>query len=335
MRFVNNLENLERKGDQVVTVISTVGAKDAATAPIVRAANDTSQPATINPSLLMTPIPIPRVDDPSLFDLPEDAQESVWMAKKGTLEYFRSTFKMGNISSLISSWYQLEKVLDFPKQVKFYFYCSLKNILMLGRPWKDFQWTTAQKRLPYSSSMATTTHETMALVFPLSALRFRCGGTTSAKSKTLASVALLASTRWLSWCHGGARCFETGQILNTAISLHLLNKSILLYSPLSGISIALVQNVPIQKNPHPPGNDWGSDRRIARSLVPRSHHSCARHPCHPLCVSCPSVFKSYFNNFFFADLLLTSSRIYPFKDLCIHPEVYSIHWDDESCTCSA
>ena len=89
MRFVNNLENLERKGDQVVTVISTVGAKDAATAPIVRAANDTSQPATINPSLLMTPIPIPRVDDPSLFDLPEDAQESVWMAKKGTLEYFR------------------------------------------------------------------------------------------------------------------------------------------------------------------------------------------------------------------------------------------------------
>ena len=39
------------------------------------------------------------------------------MQKKKTLEYFRTAYKMGNLSSLISNWYKLEEALGFPEQV--------------------------------------------------------------------------------------------------------------------------------------------------------------------------------------------------------------------------
>lgn len=77
-----------------------------------------SQPGTINPSLLMPPTP---GNDPAPFSLPTDIHEPGWMKKKGTIGYFRSVHKMGGLASLICNWYRLEEVLGFPEQVSFCF----------------------------------------------------------------------------------------------------------------------------------------------------------------------------------------------------------------------
>lgn len=68
------------------------------------------------------PFPSTTADSPTLFKIPEDAVEPPWMKKKGTLKYFRSTFKSGNLSGLLSNWYRLEKALGFQEQV-----CSYSN----------------------------------------------------------------------------------------------------------------------------------------------------------------------------------------------------------------
>ena len=39
------------------------------------------------------------------------------MKKKRTLEYFRNTYKLGHLSNVIQSWYELEKLLGFPDVV--------------------------------------------------------------------------------------------------------------------------------------------------------------------------------------------------------------------------
>ena len=67
------------------------------------------------PHLAIPPAPSRKDHTPSL--LPEDAGESIWMKKKGTLNYLRSAFKMGGLSTLISNWYRLEEVLGLLEQV--------------------------------------------------------------------------------------------------------------------------------------------------------------------------------------------------------------------------
>ena len=42
-----------------------------------------------------------------------------WMKKKRTLDYFRGTFKLGDLSSVISHWYKLEELLGFQEAVSF------------------------------------------------------------------------------------------------------------------------------------------------------------------------------------------------------------------------
>lgn len=43
--------------------------------------------------------------------------EPGWMQKKGTLNYFRNTFKLGNLADVIRHWYELERLLGFQKVV--------------------------------------------------------------------------------------------------------------------------------------------------------------------------------------------------------------------------
>lgn len=118
--------------------------KETVAVTVTQATNNTShdpttaclQPATVDPSLLTAPVqrvarirtgdkpphrnvtkPLtPGCDDPNLCLL-SDVQEPAWMRKKGTLAYFRSAFKMGGLSTLISNWYRLEGALGFPEQV--------------------------------------------------------------------------------------------------------------------------------------------------------------------------------------------------------------------------
>ena len=39
--------------------------------------------------------------------------EPAWMKKRRILDYFRNTFKLGNLSEVIEHWYELERLLDF------------------------------------------------------------------------------------------------------------------------------------------------------------------------------------------------------------------------------
>ena len=41
----------------------------------------------------------------------------MWMKKKKILDYFCSTFKLGNLSDIIEHWYELEGLLGFPETV--------------------------------------------------------------------------------------------------------------------------------------------------------------------------------------------------------------------------
>jgi len=43
--------------------------------------------------------------------------EPLWMEKKQTLNYFRSTFKLGDLSNVIGHWYELEGLLGFQEVV--------------------------------------------------------------------------------------------------------------------------------------------------------------------------------------------------------------------------
>ncbi|KAF9791998.1 hypothetical protein BJ322DRAFT_1015928 [Thelephora terrestris] len=42
------------------------------------------------------------------------AVEPPWMGKKGTLDFFRETFKLGCLPNVINRWYELENLLGFP-----------------------------------------------------------------------------------------------------------------------------------------------------------------------------------------------------------------------------
>lgn len=113
----------------------TTPTKEAAREPVITHL----QPATIDPSLLIPPVPgaiqtagthtsggvafpgpttlpIPSGDDPAL-RLPTNGQEPMWMKKKGTLGYFRSVFNVGGLSTLLTNWYRLEEALGFREQV--------------------------------------------------------------------------------------------------------------------------------------------------------------------------------------------------------------------------
>jgi len=123
------------------------------------------EPTAINPSLLMEAAPqmtrmrasrkapcpalrgspIPGVDDPSLFNLPNDCREPIWMKKKSTLRYFRSVFKMGNLSGLISNWYRLEEALGFPEQVGLRSCRFFGDMLTFDRPREDSQRKVVRK----------------------------------------------------------------------------------------------------------------------------------------------------------------------------------------------
>jgi len=104
--------------------------------------------------------PIHSVDSPALFHLPENARESIWMKKKGTLTYFRSAFKMGNLSGLISNWYQLEEALGFPEQVRFYSRQTFEGMLMFSRPEGGSRPRAARMWLLYFSRITITTNGT-------------------------------------------------------------------------------------------------------------------------------------------------------------------------------
>jgi hypothetical protein len=39
------------------------------------------------------------------------------MKKRRTLDYFRGTFKLGDLPKVIGNWYELERVLGFPDVV--------------------------------------------------------------------------------------------------------------------------------------------------------------------------------------------------------------------------
>lgn len=41
--------------------------------------------------------------------------EPEWMSKRKTLDYFRTTFKLGRLADVINRWYELERVLGFPE----------------------------------------------------------------------------------------------------------------------------------------------------------------------------------------------------------------------------
>lgn len=120
-------ESVPSTGIGHVTIVPVVHAD----APPTQPSDTHLQPATINPSLLMAPAlemlqtgssgPIQssvlKVDSPTLFDIPGNASQPEWMENKGTLDYFRSVSKRGNLSVLISNWFRLEKALGFPKRV--------------------------------------------------------------------------------------------------------------------------------------------------------------------------------------------------------------------------
>ena len=47
-------------------------------------------------------------------------EEPMWMKKKHTLDYFRSTTDFGKLSNIIEHWYELENLLGFPEAVSIY-----------------------------------------------------------------------------------------------------------------------------------------------------------------------------------------------------------------------
>lgn len=56
--------------------------------------------------------------------------EPTWMKKRRTLDYFRSTFKLGNLSDVIEHWYELERLLCFQDVVSvpiYFFNASLSH----------------------------------------------------------------------------------------------------------------------------------------------------------------------------------------------------------------
>jgi hypothetical protein len=117
------------QGTNAMVQSSAVTARDRLPSLIAPTQSSVPQPMTIDPSPPMVPAPqtermatdglspTANADLPRLFTLPENAKEAIWMKKKCTLNYFRSTFKMGGLSGLISNWYELERALGFPEQV--------------------------------------------------------------------------------------------------------------------------------------------------------------------------------------------------------------------------
>jgi hypothetical protein len=72
----------------------------------------------IPPQPIGCPIPIPDpVRPPSPDSLAGVTDEPAWMKKRRTLDYFRGTFKLGDLPKVIGNWYELERVLGFPDVV--------------------------------------------------------------------------------------------------------------------------------------------------------------------------------------------------------------------------
>jgi hypothetical protein len=64
-----------------------------------------------------TVTPSKGVDPPSPPVLADVKDAPDWMKTKGTLDYFRDTFKLGKLSDVIEHWFELERLLGFRKSV--------------------------------------------------------------------------------------------------------------------------------------------------------------------------------------------------------------------------
>ena len=101
-------EQLERVLTQPAHV-PTPGQLDATSAQPTRTHSQLNVPAIQLNTSSMTPQPTSV--------LVGVTDEPAWMKKRRTLNYFRDTFKLGSLPSVIENWYELEKLLGFPDTV--------------------------------------------------------------------------------------------------------------------------------------------------------------------------------------------------------------------------
>ena len=141
--------------------------------------------------------------------------EPMWMKKKRTLNYFRETFKLGDLPSVIRHWYELEGLLGFKDAVS-----ALERIitrlLMTSRPWQDFQRPNAHQSSPYFTSMPTITGGTITLKSRPLVIRSKGGGQKSVlvQRRVFDSGVPQGSIPSLSSCRGGARYSKMNQSNN-------------------------------------------------------------------------------------------------------------------------
>ena len=104
---------------------------DANTPSVLPATTDSSPPTVPKPEKVVTGRPHTRAGLPD--SSPSNGSKGVdplsppvlagakdlpeWMEKKGTLDYFRNTFKLGKLSDVIEHWFELERLLGFRKSV--------------------------------------------------------------------------------------------------------------------------------------------------------------------------------------------------------------------------
>ena len=78
------------------------------------------------------------------------------MKKKRTLDYFRGTFKLGDLSNVIGHWYELEGLLGFQEIVSIH-KCFTYSTLMMRRLYQDSRWLNDRRSFVYSTRMHITT----------------------------------------------------------------------------------------------------------------------------------------------------------------------------------
>ena len=91
--------------------------------------------------------------------LADVTDEPGWMKKKRTLDYFRNTFILGDLSSVIKHWYKLERLLGFQGIVSVLGSPILyrANDLMMFRPHQGFRRPNAQQSCVYFIRMHIVT----------------------------------------------------------------------------------------------------------------------------------------------------------------------------------
>lgn len=138
-----------------------------------------SQPSTPPLNSLENPEVAARTDTSPLPELLAGVtNEPVWMKRKGTLNYFRITFKLGCFPDIIQRWYEFEQLLGFQDVVSVLSnssYCAL----MLFRPQPNSRRINVHRLSVYSTATCTTIGRTTESRSTLSLVRSWSGGPSS------------------------------------------------------------------------------------------------------------------------------------------------------------